>query len=67
MSPWRRPLAQGSQDRALTTLAARATGNGSFQLSCDTSQFTHPLLDVGEVAADQLIDAGGPSPIFIRI
>ena len=56
MSPLRRALPQRAQDRALTALATRATGNGSFQFTRDAAQLTHPLLDVGEVMAGQLID-----------
>jgi hypothetical protein len=56
MSPWRRPLTQGCQDRALTTFAACAAGNGSLQFAGYSAQLTPPLLDVDEVMAGQLID-----------
>lgn len=55
MSPLRRPLAQRSQDRALTTFAACTVGNGSLQFTGYSAQFTHPLLDVDEVMSGQLI------------
>jgi hypothetical protein len=56
MSPWRRPLAQGSQDRALTTLAPCATGDGPLKFPRDPTQFTQALLDVRKVMPRQLID-----------
>lgn len=55
MSPWCRPLTQGSQDRALTTFAACAAGNGSFQFAGHSAQLTHPLLNVDALMPGQLI------------
>jgi len=52
----RRSLPQRAQDRAPTTFAAWAAGNGSLQFTGYSAQFTHPLLDVGEVMPGQLID-----------
>ena len=47
---------QCPQDRALTTFAAGAVGDGSFQLAGDAPQFAHALLDVGKVMPGELVD-----------